>query len=99
MTPYYIIAALAAVIVIMILWQWRHQRLLSLRAQLMREALHNHDFSFRLPTDGLLAGERDLQSALNDTGLEVSPLQWSECRYRCQPAISIRWRTRCERQP
>lgn len=39
MTPYYIIAALAAVIVIMILWQWRHQRLLSLRAQLMREAL------------------------------------------------------------
>lgn len=74
MTPYYIIAALAAVIVIMILWQWRHQRLLSLRAQLMREALRNHDFSFRLPTDGLLAGERDLQSALNDTGLEVSRL-------------------------
>ena len=74
MTPYYIIAALAAVIVIMILWQWRHQRLLSLRAQLMREALRNHDFSFRLPTDGLLAGERDLQAALNDTGLEVSRL-------------------------
>lgn len=74
MNPYYIISALVILIVVILLWQWRHQRLLALRARLMREALRNHDFTFRLPTDRLLPGERELQSTLNDMGSEINSL-------------------------
>ena len=74
MNPYYIISALVILIVAILLWQWRHQRLLALRARLMREALHNRDFTFRLPTDRLLPGERELQSTLNDMGSEINRL-------------------------
>lgn len=74
MNPYYIISALVILIVAMLLWQWRHQRLLALRARLMREALRNRDFTFRLPTDRLLPGERELQSTLNDMGSEINRL-------------------------
>lgn len=49
-------------------WFVRHQRRLRLRAHLMQEAIRNHDFSFRLPTDGLLSGERAMQEALNQLG-------------------------------
>lgn len=68
------IIVLAVIIVVLILWQWRHQRLLSLRARLMREALRNRDFTFRLPADLLFPGERDLQLALNDMGGEINRL-------------------------
>lgn len=68
------IIVLAVIIVVLILWQWRHQRLLSLRARLMREALRNRDFTFRLPADRLFPGERDLQLALNDMGGEINRL-------------------------
>lgn len=74
MNPYYIISALVILIVVILLWQWRHQRLLALRARLMREALRNRDFTFRLPTDRLLPGERELQSTLNDMGSEINRL-------------------------
>lgn len=74
MNPYYIISALVIMIVVILLWQWRHQRLLALRARLMREALRNRDFTFRLPTDRLLPGERELQSTLNDMGSEINRL-------------------------
>ncbi len=74
MNPYYIISALVILIVAILLWQWRHQRLLALRARLMREALRNRDFTFRLPTDRLLSGERELQSTLNDMGSEINRL-------------------------
>ena len=50
------------------LWLWRHQRLLAMRAYLMREALRNRDFSFRLPTHSLFSGERALQDTLNQLG-------------------------------
>lgn len=50
---------------------WHHQRRLKMRAYLMREALHNHDFSFRLPTKGMAAGERAIQQLLNDMGQEI----------------------------
>lgn len=74
MNPYYIISVLVILIVVILIWQWRHQRLLALRARLMREALRNRDFTFRLPTDRLLPGERELQSTLNDMGSEINRL-------------------------
>lgn len=74
MNPYYIISALVILIVVILLWQWRHQRLLALRARLMREALRNRDFTFRLSTDRLFPGERELQSTINDMGSEINRL-------------------------
>lgn len=49
-------------------WFIRHQRRLSMRAHLMQEAIRNRDFTFRLPTDGLLSGERAMQETLNSLG-------------------------------
>ena len=74
MISYYIIAFLIVILAVIILWEWRHQRRLSIRARLMREALRNRDFMFRLPTDGIMPGERDLQTMLNDMGGEINQL-------------------------
>ena len=63
MAPY-IIALLAALLVVLFVLEWRHQRRLSTRVHLMREALHNRDFMFRLPTDSIMPGERELQNQL-----------------------------------
>ncbi len=49
-----------------------HQRKLSIRAHLMQEAIRNHDFTFRLPTQGMFSGERAMQEALNQLGQTVS---------------------------
>lgn len=49
-------------------WLIRRQRSLKQRAHLMQEAIRNHDFTFRLPTDGLLPGERAMQQTLNQLG-------------------------------
>lgn len=65
---------LLLLIIILIILFIRHQRLLSLRARLMREALRNHDFTFRLPTTLLFPGERDLQNTLNEMGSEINRL-------------------------
>ena len=51
-----------------IVWTIRRQRSLKLRAHLMQEAIRNRDFTFRLPTDGLLPGERAMQLTLNQLG-------------------------------
>ena len=51
-----------------IAWLVHHQHSLKLRAHLMQEAIRNHDFTFRLPTDGLLPGERAMQQTLNQLG-------------------------------
>ena len=51
-----------------IAWLVRRQRFLKLRAHLMQEAIRNRDFTFRLPTDGLLPGERAMQQTLNQLG-------------------------------
>lgn len=53
---------------------YHHQRLLEDRAHLMREAIRNRDFSFRLPVRGLFRGERALQEALNDLGGDINRL-------------------------
>ena len=52
----------------------RHQDKLRLRAYLMREAVRNHEFTFRLPVKGLFFGERALQEALNDLGQDINKL-------------------------
>lgn len=51
-----------------IVWTIRRQRSLKLRAHLMQEAMRNRDFTFRLPTHGLLPGERAMQQTLNQLG-------------------------------
>lgn len=63
---YFII--IAAIVVGGIVWFVRHQRSLCRRAELMQEAVANKDFTFRLPTNGLLPGERAMQEALNGLG-------------------------------
>lgn len=51
-----------------IVWTIRRQHSLKLRAHLMQEAMRNRDFTFRLPTNGLLPGERAMQQTLNQLG-------------------------------
>ena len=46
----------------------RHQRSLKRRAYLMREAINNRDYSFKLSTSGLLFGDKAMQQALNAMG-------------------------------
>ncbi len=53
---------------------WHHQRVLRDRAYLMREAIRNRDFTFRLPVRGLFFGERALQQTLNEMGQDVGQL-------------------------
>lgn len=59
---------LIGVVIFVLVWTIRRQRSLKLRAHLMQEAMRNHDFTFRLPTDGLLPGERAMQQTLNQLG-------------------------------
>lgn len=58
----------------LIIFSYRHQSLLRDRALLMRDAIRHRDFSFRLPTKGLMFGERALQEALNDMGHDIEKL-------------------------
>lgn len=51
-----------------VVWTIRRQHSLKLRAHLMQEAMRNRDFTFRLPTNGLLPGERAMQQTLNQLG-------------------------------
>ena len=55
-------------IVAFVVWFVRHQQKLRLRAHLMQEAIRNRDFTFRMPTHGLLSGERAMQETLNLLG-------------------------------
>ena len=64
----FILIIFALVLVIIVLLWVRHQRILRQRAWLMREAIRNRDFSFRLPTKGLPSGERAMQETLNELG-------------------------------
>ena len=69
----YILGA-GAFLLLLLLLLYRRQRLLSTRVRLMREALRNRDFTFRLPADSRMPGERDLQMALNDMSAEIKQL-------------------------
>ena len=60
-----------AMVLLALLWFWRHQRMLAQRARLMEEAIRNRDLTFRLPTNHMVSGERALQEALNRLGEHV----------------------------
>jgi len=63
------IVFLVLLIAVMSVWLFmRHQRSLRRRAYLMREAIRNHDWSFRLTTRGMFSGEKAMQETLNDLG-------------------------------
>lgn len=68
------IGSLVLAVVLVIGWFYRHQLLLRDRAHLMREAIRNQEFTFRLPVKGLFFGERALQEALNETGRDIGRL-------------------------
>lgn len=74
MSLYLVIFILSVIIIALLVWQWRHQRMLSLRVRLIREALRNNDFMFRLPTKRMLPGDRDLHVALNEMFGEINRL-------------------------
>lgn len=74
MSLYLVIFILSVIINALLVWQWRHQRMLSLRVRLIREALRNKDFMFRLPTKRMLPGDRDLHVALNEMFGEINRL-------------------------
>ncbi len=74
MSHYLVISILLLIIAALVFWQGRHQRMLSLRVRLIREALRNHDFMFRLPTKRMLPGDRDLHVALNEMFGEINHL-------------------------
>ena len=59
---------IGVIVVTVVAWFVRHQRRLRTRAHLMQEAIRNRDFTFRLPTDGLLPGERAMQETMNMLG-------------------------------
>lgn len=72
MTAAVVIAAVAVCALVAAVY--RHQCLLRDRAGLMRDAMRHRDFTFRMPTKGLLFGERALQETLNDMGDEIRKL-------------------------
>ena len=64
----WIIIIIGVIIVGFTVWFVYHQRMLRLRSHLMQEAIRNKDFTFRMPTHGLLPGERAMQETLNQLG-------------------------------
>lgn len=71
---YVIISVIVLILAIVVLLFIHHQNKLKLRARLMREAVRNQEFTFRLPVKGLFYGERALQEALNDLGQDINRL-------------------------
>lgn len=64
-----IITIIAIVLLAVVVWMIFHQRTLKQRAHLMKEAIRNKDFTFRLSDKGLLPGEKAMQQALNEVGV------------------------------
>lgn len=74
-TEYIIAGAVALLLTGYVAWRfYRHQCLLRDRAHLMREAVRNRDFTFRLPLKGLFFGERAMQKGLNDLSKDINVL-------------------------
>ena len=60
-----------AIVVLLGLWFWLHQRSLVRRARIMQEAIRNHDLTFQLPTKYMFSGEKALQETLNQLGEHI----------------------------
>ena len=71
MSAWTVVALFAALAVVLGLWFWRHQRSLVRRADIMQEAIRNHDLTFQLPTKHMFSGERALQETLNQLGEHI----------------------------
>ncbi|MDD7304049.1 MAG: HAMP domain-containing sensor histidine kinase [Bacteroidaceae bacterium] len=59
---------LAAICLVLLTAFVRHQRRLRMQAMMMREAIRNRDFTFRISTHGMFSGERAMQETLNQLG-------------------------------
>ena len=70
----WLLIIIGIVCVVLLIAFIRHQRKLRLRAHLMEEAIRNRDFTFRMPTHGLLPGERAMQEMMNQLGETVRQL-------------------------
>lgn len=66
-----VIGVAVAIVGLLGLWFWFHQRSLVKRAHIMQEAIHNHDLTFQLPTKHMFSGERALQETLNQLGEHI----------------------------
>ena len=66
-----VIAVAAAIVLVLGIWFWRHQRALVRRANIIQEAIRNHDLTFQLPTKHMFSGERALQETLNQLGEHI----------------------------
>lgn len=67
-----IVGIVAAAILIIVV---RQQLRLRQQAMLMREAIRNRDFSFRIPlSNRAMVGDREMQKVLNELGMEVNQL-------------------------
>ena len=64
----WLLIIIGLLLIVSVIWQVRRQRSLKRRAYTMQEAIRNRDFTFRLPTKGLLPGERAMQQTLNQIG-------------------------------
>ena len=67
----WLLIIIGVVLVVLVIAIVHHQHKLRLRAHIMKEAIRNQDFSFRLPTNNLLPGERAMQEALNELGENI----------------------------
>ena len=63
---FFLSVIIVAILSLMIYLFYRHQCRLREMAFLMREAVRNGDFTFRVPTKGMFFGEKALLDALND---------------------------------
>ena len=64
----WLLIIIGIVCVVLLIAFIHHQRKLRLRAYLIQEAIRNHDFTFRMPTQGMYFGERAMQETLNQLG-------------------------------
>ena len=65
------VTVLLLMVLLALVWFWRHQLMLARRAHLMEEAIRNKDLTFRLPVHHMFSGERALQESLNRLGEHV----------------------------
>ena len=69
-----IVIIFTTAVVLVVVWFIRHQRMLRTKAFLMREAVRNGDFTFRVQSKGMSFGEKALTDTLNDMENDIGRL-------------------------